>query len=72
MAKVPQLPHHSFVLATLPESLKGLGLYAPHRSAVASLIIPLARTICQAVNGIQFAEKSRATLSPYLQSVYKD
>eukprot|EP00957_Ditylum_brightwellii_P052727 3996924-Ditylum_brightwellii.AAC.1 len=30
LSKSQRLPYHSFVLATLPESLKGLELYAPH------------------------------------------
>eukprot|EP00957_Ditylum_brightwellii_P197402 15039949-Ditylum_brightwellii.AAC.1 len=30
LSKSQCLPHHLFVLATLPEILKGLGLYAPH------------------------------------------
>eukprot|EP00957_Ditylum_brightwellii_P203751 15336043-Ditylum_brightwellii.AAC.1 len=49
-----------------------MGLYAPHCSAIASLIVPLERTICQACNSIRFADKSNTTLSPYLHLVYKD
>eukprot|EP00957_Ditylum_brightwellii_P063045 4785163-Ditylum_brightwellii.AAC.1 len=40
LCQVPQLPHHSFLVATLPKSLKGLGLFAPHRSDVASFTVP--------------------------------
>eukprot|EP00957_Ditylum_brightwellii_P168863 12853089-Ditylum_brightwellii.AAC.1 len=45
LSKSQCLPHHSLVLATLPESLKGLGLYTPHCSAVASMVSTYLRNV---------------------------
>eukprot|EP00957_Ditylum_brightwellii_P183073 13944501-Ditylum_brightwellii.AAC.2 len=72
LTKVPTLPHHSFVLATLLESLKGLGMHAPHRIAIASSVVPMARTIRQACQGITLTNKQKQKVSPYLHSVYRD
>ena len=68
---LPQLPHHAYILATLPESLKGLGLFSPERSAITSFIIPMARILRYTTKGIPLHHKKVHT-SPYIHSIFKN
>jgi len=50
--------------------MNGLGLYTPRRSAVSSLILPLARAIRYAMKGVDITDKKLVHMSPYMRRFY--
>lgn len=71
LAALDGVTNASVTIAMLPESLKGLGIYSPTRSAVSSFLVLLARSIRYAERGIRLGLKT-ASLSPYLTTLFKD
>lgn len=71
LANLDGVTDASVAVTTLPESLNGLGVSSPSRSAVSSFLVPLARSIHYAERRIRLGHKT-VQLSPYLRSLFSD
>eukprot|EP00957_Ditylum_brightwellii_P122609 9350391-Ditylum_brightwellii.AAC.1 len=66
-----QLPHHAYLLATLPECKSGLGLFEPSQSAIPAFVIAVVQSFQYVHLGINLDSK-KVHLSRYIRDMFVD
>mmetsp|Transcript_28347 Transcript_28347/g.41175 ORF Transcript_28347/g.41175 Transcript_28347/m.41175 type:complete len:391 (-) Transcript_28347:911-2083(-) len=68
---IQQLPHHAYLLATLPERKSSIGLFEPSCSAIPAFVIAVTQSIWYAHLGINL-DGNKVHLSRYIRDIFVD
>jgi len=69
--ELDKIPEYALEIACIPESLHGLGITSPERTAIMAFLLPLFRTIRYATKGVTLKHKT-VPLGQYFNNLFKE